>query len=203
MTLDTSLFLKINHIAEKTPSLHGFFNLYANSLGIGTFAFLLVLGYILARRKSDVKAVIKAIWAGGATIIAVGLNQPLVHLFGEKRPFVVLHNILVLTNHASDFSFPSDHGVMAGAVIAGLFLYNKVLGYISLVLGLLLAFGRVYIAAHWPQDVVAGLIFGAAVTLIGYAVLKKPLNAVADWIVKSTPLRIFITSKVEGVAKAK
>lgn len=43
--------------------------------------------------------------------------------------------------------------------------------------GLLLAFSRVYIAAHYPHHVLAGLLLGAAVSLVGYLVLRRPLTA--------------------------
>ena len=190
MNLDTELFLKINYFAQRTPQLHGIFKFVAD-FEIVVFVFLLLIGYGLTRRQSEMVKVARSIWASAGTVLAVGVNQPLVHLFHEQRPFNALQHILVLANRSHDFSFPSDHTVMAGAVTAGLFLVNRTLGYISLIFALLLAFSRVYIAAHWPQDVLAGLLVGATVSLIGYAIVKKPLEAFLAWLVK-TPLRIFI-----------
>lgn len=43
--------------------------------------------------------------------------------------------------------------------------------------GGLLALSRVYIAAHYPNDVLAGLVLGAAVSLRGYLLLRSPLTA--------------------------
>ena len=53
-----------------------------------------------------------------ATLIALGLNQPFGHLFAETRPYVSHPHILRLAAFTTDFSFPSDHAVMAGAVAA-------------------------------------------------------------------------------------
>jgi len=52
---------------------------------------------------------------------------------------------------------------MVGAVAAGLFFVSRRLGVAATVAALLMAFARVYIAAHDPADVVAGLIVGAAI----------------------------------------
>ena len=65
---------------------------------------------------------------------------------------------------------------MAGAVTAGLFLVDPILGSVSLLLALLMAFSRVYIAAHYPSDVVAGLILGAAVVFLTHVVVREPLT---------------------------
>ena len=55
---------------------------------------------------------------------------------------------------------PSDHAVVAGAVIVGVLLYNWRLGLAATVAGLALAFDRVYVGAHYPGDVPAGLVLG-------------------------------------------
>ena len=49
------------------------------------------------------------------------------------RPYTVLPNILVLAHRSTDYSFPSDHAVMAGAVAGGLFLVNRRLSAIAIV----------------------------------------------------------------------
>ena len=59
-------------------------------------------------------------WAPLAVLLALGLNQPLVSVFAEARPYTTHSGLLVLASRSSDFSFPSDHAVMAGAAAVGL-----------------------------------------------------------------------------------
>ncbi len=43
-----------------------------------------------------------------------------------------------------------------------------------------MAFARVYIAAHYPHDVVAGLAFGALVVLVGWWLLGGVLTRLIE-----------------------
>ena len=85
-----------------------------------------------AVRADDQRAVAATLWAPLGALLALGLNQPLGRLVGEPRPYDVLSHVLVLTHHTSDFSFPSDHAVMAGAVAAGVLLVHRNLGLVAL-----------------------------------------------------------------------
>ena len=71
---------------------------------------------------------------------------------------------------------------MAGAVAAGLLLVSRRLGLVAAVAALLMAFSRVYIAAHYPWDVLAGLALGAAVAPLGWLLLRRPLTALTGWL---------------------
>ena len=59
--------------------------------------------------------------------------------------------------------------------MAGLFLVNRTLGWIAALAAAAMAFSRVYIAAHYPLDVAAGLLLGAAVTLLGWILVRRLL----------------------------
>jgi membrane-associated phospholipid phosphatase len=52
-----------------------------------------------------------------------------------------------------------------------------------------MAFARVYTGAHYPQDVLAGLALGAALALMSYAVVRKPLIAILQRRLEQTRLR--------------
>ena len=52
------------------------------------FGALLVAGWWLARGRGP-QVMAAALWAGAATLLAVALNQPLVHGFDEARPYSV------------------------------------------------------------------------------------------------------------------
>jgi membrane-associated phospholipid phosphatase len=65
---------------------------------------------------------------------------------------------------------------MAGAAAAGLWLVSRLLGAIATVAALVMAVARVYIAAHYPWDVVVGLAVGAWIALVGWALLRVALT---------------------------
>jgi membrane-associated phospholipid phosphatase len=119
------------------------------------------------------------VWAGAAPIVALVVNQPLVGIFHEARPYTTLPGILVLAQRSADFSFPSDHAVMAGAAAAGLWLCSRWLAAVATAAAVLMALARVYIGAHYPHDVAVGLLFGALVALLGWWLLSRPLTIAA------------------------
>ena len=174
MNLNTSLFLSVNDFARSTPWLQGPSTLFAG-YGLVVFAGLLLAGWWIARRDGDPTRMAAAVWAPLGTLLAVAVNQPIVALVHEQRPYDALTGILVLATPTTDPGFPSDHATMAGAVTAGLFLVNRRLGWVAALARRLMAFSRVYIAAHYPLDVAAGLLLGAAVTLVGWVLLRRVL----------------------------
>lgn len=113
------------------------------------------------------------------------------HLAGRARPYDVIGGIHVLVSRTTDFSFPSDHATMAGAVAGGLAFVDRRLGRVAVGLAVVMAFARVYVGVHYPGDVVAGLILGAAIAtamhLLAARHVAHLLTALAG-----TPLRALI-----------
>lgn len=166
------LFDEVNDLARHTPWLHGIVAAYA-SYGVVLFGVLILLAIWQARHAPHAKLA-AALWAGIATVVAVGINQPIVSLVAEPRPYQTHPGILVLVARSTDWSFPSDHSVMAGACALGLLIASRRLGVVAAVAALLMAAARVYVGAHYPLDVLAGLALGAAVAGAGWMVLRSP-----------------------------
>ena len=167
------MFDDVNALARQTGWLHDPMRAFA-AYGIVVFALLLVAAWWLARDR-DPRSMAAALWAGAGTVLAVAVNQPLVNGFHEARPYTDHPHVLVLVARSADYSFPSDHAVMAGAVAAGVWLVDRRLGLVAAAAAGVMAFARVYVAAHYPHDVVAGLVVGAGVVLLGWALLGRPL----------------------------
>jgi undecaprenyl-diphosphatase len=176
---DRSLFLAINEWARDTPWLHSALRLYAE-YGVVLFGALLIAGFLLSRRRGSASAVAASLWAGAATIIAVAVNQPIASAVDEPRPYTAYHHILVLAHRSADPSFASDHATMAGAVAIGLLFTSRRLGYLAVAAALLMGFTRVYIGAHYPVDVAAGLLLGGTVAAAGWLALRRPLIALVE-----------------------
>jgi undecaprenyl-diphosphatase len=191
--LDDRVFFAINSLAAHTTWLHAPVELYAN-YGVALFAVLLAVALLRARVRSS-RELAATVWAGLGTLLALAVNQPLGHLVHEARPYATHPHVLLLAHRSSDFSFPSDHAVMAGAVAAGLLIAWRRTGVLAVVLAVLMAFARVYIAAHYPWDVVAGLLVGAVVVAVGWLLLRRPLVAVTDALRGVPPFRVAFAAR--------
>lgn len=185
-----SLFLTINEWAQDTSWLHTPLRLFAG-YGVVVFAALLVAGYVIARRRRSLDGLAASLWAGLAALLALAINQPIASGVGEPRPYATLQHVLVLVHRSSDPSFASDHATMAGAVAVGLFFVSRRLGAVTAGLALLMAFARVYVGAHYPLDVIAGLLLGGLVAGGGWLLLRGALRGLLRWAAR-TPLRLAV-----------
>lgn len=180
-SLNDRLFLAINAFARHTTWLHAPAEAFAK-YGVVIFA-LAVLAACWHWRRSP-RLLAASVWTGLGTIVAEGINQPLGRAFGVARPYVFHPQALVLVHRSADFSFPSDHAVMAGAVAGGLMIVSRRWGLIASIAAMLMAVTRVYVGAHYPADVAAGLIVGAFVTVAGWLIVGPLLTRVTTAVTK-------------------
>ena len=190
--MDGSIFRWFNRLANRTGWAHGFFTAYAK-YGIVLFAVLLCATYLDGRQHGDLRAVAGSVWAACAAVIALGIGQIIGGAIDRARPYETMTGIHLLVDRTTDFSIPSDHATAAGAVAVGLLFANRRWGRIAAVLAVLMAFTRVYVGAHYPGDVLAGLLLGGAVAAIGCVVIVPTLVRIADWLSR-TRARVVVTS---------
>jgi len=136
-----------------------------------------------------------AVCAGAATLLAVAINQPIVNAVHEARPYTDHPDVLVLATGSADFSFPSDHAVMVGAVAVGLLFVSRRLAVLAGIAGLAMAFARVYVAAHYPADVAVGLVLGATMARMVYLAAHRLIASAVTALVNSdSRLRPLVTT---------
>ena len=191
--MDASLFRTVNRLAARTGWAHPLFIAYAK-YGVALFAALLLAGWWLARRRADVDGMASVIWGGAGALVALGVAQQIGHAVDRARPYAVMPTVHVLITRTSDFSFPSAHATAVGAVAAGLWLAHRRLGAIAAGLALVMAFARVYVGAHYPGDVAAGLLLGAAITVALQPVAARILRPLLGRLAQS-PLRNLVVPR--------
>jgi membrane-associated phospholipid phosphatase len=191
MAVDSNLYVDINNFSRHTSWLHFPMANYAK-YGLGFFALLMLFAWWYSRRQPN-RVMASALLAPVIAALAFVINQPIAGAVAQERPYNKISNVLVLLARNHDWSFPSDHAVLGGAVTVTLFYVSKRLGYVSLFLALLMAFARVYAGVHYPHDVVAGLIVGAVIAFVLRFILIVPVTGI---------VRSVRTSRLKAVLSA-
>lgn len=105
--------------------------------------------------------------AFGASAAGGGVSAQLIkRLFGRRRPNVRIEGFVSIAGNPDKFSFPSGHTATAFAVAASMIGHPGGLGLVTVPLAVLIAISRVYLGAHYPFDVAAGVLVGGIVGTI-------------------------------------
>ncbi|MBN3928602.1 phosphatase PAP2 family protein [Streptomyces verrucosisporus] len=165
---DVELLYDINGLAREAPDWADHLMEYVGEYG--TIVALAVLGlwaWWTARRRPDaVSAVAGLVWAPLAAGVAVLVNVPIREFVERPRPFLTHDGLEVLVEGKRDFSFVSDHATLAMALAVGIFMVNRRLGLVGILVAVFAGVCRIYMGVHYPTDVVGGLALGTAVALL-------------------------------------
>lgn len=97
---------------------------------------------------------------GIALLFAMACAKTISELFPHARPFMEGFGYTFM-HHSPDSSFPSDHGTAIFTfALAFLFWHRVWSGAALLVVGLGIAWSRVYVGVHWPMDMLGGFLVG-------------------------------------------
>lgn len=201
--MDTDWYLTINDFARSTSWLHWFGAQYALWGGLVLMVALLIAGWLWARRRPDAaNRVAIVVLTGVSAVVVLVINQQLISpAIARPRPCQTLSGVEVLLKCTNDYSMPSDHCIIAGALVASLWVLNRRFGVIATILAVLLAFGRVYAGVHYPSDTLVGLLVGAAIGTIIVLALRRPVRSVCQRL-ESTPVSVLIRTKRVPTATA-
>ena len=140
--------------------------------GIIWIIFALVMLCVPKYRQSGAKV---------ALALLLGLlvcNVTLKPLVARMRPFdyQLLYfgkAIPLLISAPTDFSFPSGHTNVSFAAATAILLHHRKLGITAIILAGLIAFSRLYLYVHYPTDVLAAMVLGAALAVVSHCLVNK------------------------------
>lgn len=143
------------------------------SVDIATDAVVVVLAamFVVAwwrARTGPPLLMARALLVPVATIGAYLLSEAVKELWQEERPCWTLSGLTTIATcpEYGDWSFPSNHATIGGAVAIALFWSGVRLGFFAVGMALFAAASRVAVGVHYPHDVIAGLVLGAIVALL-------------------------------------
>ncbi len=110
---------------------------------------------------------------GLGSTFAVASSQVLKRLACRARPDCGIGGFAALAENPDAFSFPSGHTAAAFAIAVALSGEGSGLGALTLVLALGIALSRIYLGAHYPLDVAAGVLVGALSGLVAGALVNS------------------------------
>lgn len=143
---------------------------------VGTDAVLVV--FVLMFAWLVLKLRLRAFLAGAGVVVAYAVSEVVKLVVQEERPCRTAPS-LAECPAPGDWSFPSNHSVIAGASAMAIWALHRALGWVAAVCAVAAAASRVVVGVHYVHDVLAGLALGALVSW-GIAVLLKKKQPRAD-----------------------
>ncbi|MET8541943.1 phosphatase PAP2 family protein [Kitasatospora sp. NPDC004799] len=176
--IDGDLYSRVNGWAQAAPHWLDELVRVWSAFGLGLFAVFMLLAWWRAR-GADSAVMARVLASPVIVVIAYGVNSVLKGAVEELRPCAQIPGSVSLETcpGTGDWSFPSNHSVIAFAAAASLWFVDRRLGWVAGLFAALMAASRVWVGVHYPHDVAVGALVGllAAVVLAPLAGRCGPL----------------------------
>jgi undecaprenyl-diphosphatase len=141
--------------------------------------------WLLARPGGDRKWKLASGSAFTSAVVALIVNLVIHSLHDRPRPYEA-HTISHPWSSSTDASFPSDHTTVSFAIAFAVLMFDTVAGVIFLVVAAIIGIGRLFIGAHYPGDVAAGVVVGGIVAYVVVRWLRGFASSVARYVERAT-----------------
>jgi len=172
-SIDGSAYTDVVNLAHRSPGWLDDTVSAWSTYGLAVFAVLMAVVWWRARRVSATTALV-ALAVPVAVGAAYAVDAAVKLLVREDRPCQSLHVATLEACPApGDWSFPSNHAAIAAAAAVALLFVSRRLGAVAAVAACAMAVSRVWVGAHYPHDVAAGVVVGALVAALGMTALCR------------------------------
>lgn len=152
-----ALFLWINAPEQASAGMLALALFCAKYL-IWTAPALVVIGWISGDKATQQSMLIASL----ACLLGLLINLLIGHFYFQPRPFAIGLGQVYL-HHAANFSFPSNH-LLLWCCVSFTFLRQPGLrpcAWVMLLLGLPIAWARIYLGVHFPLDMLGSVCVAA------------------------------------------
>ncbi|HEY5600894.1 MAG TPA: phosphatase PAP2 family protein [Patescibacteria group bacterium] len=163
--MNNQIFEFINSLAGRSSSLDSLMILFANDLLYVVIFLSFILAISLKRRQGLLNILFTLV------IAAIG-SVAFKFLFNFQRPFLNQDVNLLITT-PSNPSFPSFDTAIAFAAASVIFLYQRLLGFFTIILAILVGISRIFVGVHYPGDILAGAFWGMTAATSSYLLSKR------------------------------
>lgn len=178
---DNVLFLWLNAEQQHQPILDEFMTLmtqYGRELVWPIVILtLFIFGGAIGKKTAVTMALVMI------TLIPIGVLSK--EIFSRPRPFIPETEILLAAD--SQYAYPSGHSmiVAAGAAVVLFIFFNsnyssgwkrKILSIVLAIEAAIVCYSRIYVGAHYPLDVVGGILLGVGISLLYISQSKRIEN---------------------------
>ncbi|MFE9651807.1 phosphatase PAP2 family protein [Micromonospora sp. NPDC006431] len=164
--------------ADSTPQPVHWFATHFTEGAILLLGVLMVLAALTRLVGGDVRGRALALAAPVTVLLSYGASEGLKDLIAEDRPCRSPADLVIVAGHCppvGDWSFPSNHATIAGALAATTLLLHRRIGLVAAPLALLAALSRTFVGVHYPHDVAAGLLLGVLVGTLLTPLAARPV----------------------------
>ena len=173
--------------ADSTPQPVHWFATHFTEGAILLLGVLLVVAALTRVFGGDLRGRALALAAPVSVLLAYAGSEGIKTLVAEDRPCRSPADLVIVAGHCppvGDWSFPSNHATIAGALAAATLLLHRRLGLVAVPLAVLAAVSRTFVGVHYPHDVAAGLLLGALVGTLVTPMAARPTGQVLRWWVR-------------------
>ncbi|MFI1199629.1 phosphatase PAP2 family protein [Streptomyces sp. BHT-5-2] len=210
-SIDGGLYTSVTGFAQDMPHFLNVLVSYWTDLGLGVFALMMLVAWWRARqrlggssrrrlargegRHTPAVTMAMALAVPVVVVLAYVANDVVKAFFHEQRPCQTLHDVVTVEPcpGLGDWSFPSNHSAIAASAAIALLLLDRRIGALAVPAALLMGASRVWVGAHYPHDVVVGLVVGSLVAAVLMPLARRAAPLVER--VRETPLRPLVATR--------